>query len=231
MKGRIVLISGMFFSLSSFADVYGPLDHLDALSYIVHNEIIDVEYDDLEDLLYGYDRDEYNRVRNNEFEKYDALDEFNSSIVANYSRDIEQRTYSAYFGDELGEYNMENEYFPIEGFGRGVSLLLRPPRSSWPHGWEIPGFFINAGEFDHFPLDRSVARDMIANRTRSNGYVDREISLYVEYQIAPYVESKNRYAQRYSLSDKAIFLEIVRFKVIDSDDQDRIYYDSLAVPN
>lgn len=216
-------------SLCAYSEVFESLSHMDALSYGSHNGIFEFEESDIEFFLKRYDNEKYLRVRNNEFEKFDALKQIRSDIQSHYSDAIEKRIYATYVKGEFGEYDMDRGFFPLESFDQGTSIQIRPPNSpSYSLEWVINGHFINAGAFNKLPLEFESARELVSDRTSKSGFVNRDVLLHVEYKILPNQKNYVGYGRYHSYSRPVIYLEIVGFKILDGENDSRVLYDSHA---
>lgn len=137
-----------------------------------------------------FDRSEYNRCRNNEFE-WKAYCTRTINTVRNEVREVNfDTTYTFYSDCKFGLYNMEDESFPLflshhnNGF-QASSIFGDNPKM----GNFVNRIFyldlINEFEFYTIKMDKYTAQTFIQQRTATNGNVNRFVYARVKLKIIP----------------------------------------------
>lgn len=120
-----------------------------------------------------YSRDEFLFEEKKEMLTQEMLERIN-----NY--DLE-KNYTIFTNVELGKYDFKNNTFPIEeGLSSNSYFYVRPENvdgyklTSFPREYKL--FFANPEDI-RFEMGKEKAKKFVQDRKKSNGYVDRKVSV------------------------------------------------------
>ncbi|MCA6363377.1 MAG: DUF4852 domain-containing protein [Bacteroidetes bacterium] len=137
-----------------------------------------------------FDKQEYNRCRNNEFEWKPYCDRTIAS-VNNQVRQINfDTTYTFYSDCNFGVYNLQTESFPILRNGNNnefyMSTIFQPlPRFVHINAGTYLLDPINEFEFYNLEMEKVTAQYFVQQRTSNSGAVNRKIYTRARLKIIP----------------------------------------------
>ena len=129
--------------------------------------------------------DVWNRYRNDEFSLQDKRDEtlkIMKDVIENFDID---KVYEINTDFSVGDYNFENNEFPLNAIG---STSYFSWREGYPSSQNFPGtfrvYFNNTEVFENIAMEREEARTFIDSRRSSGGHINRSVSATFSFKIS-----------------------------------------------
>jgi hypothetical protein len=171
-------------------------------TYMHYNSDFDYEAH-VEKYMSAFHREEYRKVKNDEFELNKAKKKYMQEMRAQAQSYDPASTYIARVPVYFGEYDFDKQRFPLVKHGSGkpseskiqdmvISTELataagflvtntQPYPSRFNVSFVTPG--VNSLPLSHIPMAEDVANRLIKSRKRQDGYVNREAIAKVSFQI------------------------------------------------
>lgn len=165
----------------------------DSVAYIrMLNKLGNVTDKQVKEYLYLFENKEYNRIREDEFEFYERVNQTKEMLLRKAVNTVFSDTLKFELIIDLDSYNFEKQGFSFNwGYNKNPLIMSDKYESMSSETLDkekvdltaIKLLFENSDDFDFLPLNKENANYFIKHRKDKEGNVNRAVSLFIHFVI------------------------------------------------